>query len=278
MSKMSNPLVSVVIPTKNSTRYLELAFKSLLNQVYRNLEIIVVDNNSSDSTKKMARKYTHHVYNKGPERSSQMNYGVSKAKGEYILILASDCELEPNVIKECVKLGERGLDGVMIPLRHRGKGFWTEAKAFERECYDGDDDLESPWFIRRSVFKKVDGFDESLIAGEDWDIAYRLRQARFKLGRNKSVMHHHLGTYSIPDLLRKNFYYGKNIFHYLSKDNKNVSKQLPFLRKAYLRNWKRLVRHPVLTTGFMFLKVLESLAVAMGVVHVRFLRLIYRYV
>jgi len=53
-------------------------------QTYKNLEIIIVDNNSSDITKDVARKYTKFVFNKGPERSSQINFGVGIAKGKYV--------------------------------------------------------------------------------------------------------------------------------------------------------------------------------------------------
>src|SRR5579872_2969104 len=100
---MNGPLVSVIIPTRNSQEFLELLLKSIKNQSYRNIEVIIVDNNSSDKTKEIARKYTDLVFNKGPERSAQRNYGVSKSKGDYILFLDSDMELTKDVIKECVR-------------------------------------------------------------------------------------------------------------------------------------------------------------------------------
>jgi probable beta-1,3-galactosyltransferase len=60
---MKNPLVSVIIPTYNSSRTLEKCLKSIKNQTYKNIEIIVVDNNSIDNTKEIAKKYTGKVYN-----------------------------------------------------------------------------------------------------------------------------------------------------------------------------------------------------------------------
>lgn len=266
----NQPLVSVVIPTKNSASwYLEQTLEAVKSQTYPNIEIIVVDNGSTDGTKKVARKYTEKVYNRGPERSSQMNFGAAQSRGKYLMIWASDCTADAQVIEECVALGEEGLDGVMVPLRHCGQGFWTQAKMLERECYSGDDDLESPWFMRTSAFQAVGGFDEGLIAGEDWDIAYRLRKGGFKLGRGRFRLYHHLGRYTIGGALRKNFYYGRNLHRYLAKGNKNITKQIPFLRKAYLRQWKLLLSHPFLTLGLMYLKVVESLAVAVGIGYVK---------
>jgi len=63
--------VSVIVPTKNSSRTLERCSKSIKNQSYKNVEIIVVDNNSTDNTKEIAQKYTDKVFNVGPEKTTQ---------------------------------------------------------------------------------------------------------------------------------------------------------------------------------------------------------------
>ena len=100
-----SPLVSVVITTKNEEKNIENCLKSILKQTYPRdkIEIIVVDNNSTDRTKEIARRYTDKVYNKGPERSAQRNFGAKQAKGEYYLYLDADMILSPNVISECVE-------------------------------------------------------------------------------------------------------------------------------------------------------------------------------
>ena len=82
---MDNPLVSVIITTKNSSRTLETCLKSIKDQTYKNIELIVIDNNSIDNTKEIAKKYTNKVFNYGPERSAQRNFGAKQAKGEYLL-------------------------------------------------------------------------------------------------------------------------------------------------------------------------------------------------
>jgi len=63
------------------------------------MEIIVVDNNSQDKTKEIAYRYTDKVYNFGPERSAQRNFGVKQAAGKYILYLDADMVLSENVMK-----------------------------------------------------------------------------------------------------------------------------------------------------------------------------------
>lgn len=98
------PLISVIIPTYNEERNITTCLEAIFRQDYPHdrLEIIVVDNNSTDRTKEMAKKYTDKVYNKGPERSAQRNFGVNKAQGKYILYLDADMILSENVVSECV--------------------------------------------------------------------------------------------------------------------------------------------------------------------------------
>jgi glycosyltransferase involved in cell wall biosynthesis len=80
------PLVSVVITTKNEEKNIENCLRSINGQTFTNVELIVVDNFSEDETVEIAKKYTTKVYFKGPERSSQRNYGVQVAKKELELI------------------------------------------------------------------------------------------------------------------------------------------------------------------------------------------------
>ncbi len=77
------PLVSVIVTTKNEERNIENCLKSIRNQTYKNIEIIVVDNNSDDRTKEIAKKYTAQVFNHGPERSAQRNLGAERAESKY---------------------------------------------------------------------------------------------------------------------------------------------------------------------------------------------------
>lgn len=72
--------VSVILTTKNEEKNIASCLESIKNQNYPSdkIEIIIVDNDSIDRTKKIALRYTDKVYNFGPERSSQRNFGVRK--------------------------------------------------------------------------------------------------------------------------------------------------------------------------------------------------------
>jgi len=81
------PTVSVVITTKNEEKNIENCLQSIKGQTFRNIELIVVDNFSEDATVEIAKEYAAKVYSKGPERSSQRNYGAHVSSGEYLLYL-----------------------------------------------------------------------------------------------------------------------------------------------------------------------------------------------
>ena len=103
-----NPLVSIIIPTYNGANYLEEAINSALNQTYKNIEIIVVNDGSNDDgkTKKIIDKYKNKIeyyYKENGGISSALNYGIKKMKGEYFAWLSHDDLIETNHIEKLVE-------------------------------------------------------------------------------------------------------------------------------------------------------------------------------
>lgn len=262
------PLVSVVITTKNEEKNIENCIKSIKTQTYPEdlIEIIVVDNNSTDRTKEIARKYTKNVFNKGPERSAQRNFGISKAKGEYILFLDADMSLSEGVIAECVnkftssRVNE--LVGLYIPEKILGDSFWCKVRDFERSFYDGTV-IDAIRFFPKKVWEEVGGFDESLTGPEDWDFDKKVRN----LGTTdtiKSKIDHNESDFSIIKYLQGKIYYAKSFDKYIKKWGKNdsdIKKQLGFFYRfigVFVENgkWKKLLSHPILAAGMYFLRIL----------------------
>jgi len=104
------PLVSVIIPTRNRAYILRSAIQSILRQIYKNLEIIIVDDNSTDSTSKVVEntakdnhniKYIRNDIHRGLPASR--NIGLSYAKGNFIFFSEDDLILMPNTIEILVK-------------------------------------------------------------------------------------------------------------------------------------------------------------------------------
>lgn len=174
---MKNPLVSVVITTKNEQKNIKNCLESIKMQSYANLEIIVVDNSSTDKTKEIAQKYTNKVFNKGPERSAQRNYGmINKSLGTYVMFVDADMIFSPTLVNDCVDyIQSHNVLALHIPEVVLGKNFFSKVRRFERSFYSGTV-IDGARFFQKDAFAKVHGFDETMSGPEDWDIDKKFHQ------------------------------------------------------------------------------------------------------
>lgn len=272
--KGSNPLVSVVVPTYNSATFLEACLQSIKHQTYQNIELIVVDNNSTDITKQLARDYTDRVFNKGPERSAQRNYGVKKSKGEYVLMIDSDMELTKHVVSSCVEKASHNLqiEGIIVPEESFGDGFWAQCKKLERSFYVGVDAIEAARFFRKTTYEKVGGYDDALVSGEDWELTRRIR-------KNGTIVHidefirHNEGRLSLLRTLKKKYYYAKRARPYIEKAGityKMMDAAGPLLRyKLFLSHPVKLLSNPVIGIAMLIMKTCEYIVGGFGYVGAR---------
>jgi glycosyltransferase involved in cell wall biosynthesis len=254
--------VSAIVTTRDSALTLEACLVSLKGQDCPDAEVIVVDNNSSDGTLEIARRFADKVVTHGPKRSAQRNFGASLVVGECLLFVDSDMRLHGRVISEAVRtLRMNEAPAVIIPEVSFGEGFWTQCRALERICYIGDNMVEAARFYRRDVFERVGGFDEALTGGEDWYLSRRVA-GQAVLPRTRSVIGHDDGCITLRSAYCKRRYYAPGYIAYLRKHGRARSPQRnPIIRAAYLRNWRMLGKHPLLTAGMVVLKSVEAAAV-----------------
>ncbi len=297
MSGEQRPLVSVVVTTKNEERKLEFCLRGISLQTYAPIETIVVDNGSADRTKEIARKFTDEVFDRGPERSAQRNYGMLiKAKGKYVVYLDADMIPAPDLIDACVKRMSQG-DCVALHISEvvLGRSHLSRVRRFERQFYDGTV-IDAARFFCRDVFCEVGGFDESMTGVEDWDLDKKVKGvgpiaflnqdpysyppsshwdlAPFIEERGVdpsgqgAVIYHDESELSLPVYLRKKYYYSNWFAGYLTKwghADPDVAKQFG-LRYRYFEvfiedgKWRSLLAHPRLTVGMLFLRVLVGAA------------------
>jgi glycosyltransferase involved in cell wall biosynthesis len=262
-----NPIVSIIIPTRNSSKTLAASLDSIANQYYKNIEIIVIDNHSTDSTIEIAKKFTSDVYTFGPERSFQINYGAKMASGKYIYRVDSDFVLEPNVISAAVDEAETNDYGAIIIHNTSDPtvSFWAKVRKFERDMYDlGSDELKiAVRFVRKDAFLAVGGFDTRMVSGEDYDLHNRIIK-KYNIGRinAKEV---HLGEYkSLGEVARVNYFYGKKSGLFLRIHKSRGFRQVSPFRIVYLRNYKKFLRHPVLGAGFVVYQIVKYSSAALG--------------
>lgn len=251
-------LVSIIIPTKNEQENVARCLKSCLFQTYKKIEIIVVDNFSQDKTVELAKKFTKNVYQRGPERSSQRNYGAKVSRGQYLLFVDCDMELDPNLVRDCLA---QKTASVAIAEKIPHSNFRFRCRDFEKSLYAGDNTIEAPRFFEKSTFLRVGGYDSALYAAEDWDLAKRLKAADVLPSRSKYFLVHHENLSPIS-LIRKKFYYGQNLTYFRQKHKENPGKYI--FRPAFLKNYKKAASNPTLFTGMVCIKLLEYAAITAG--------------
>lgn len=190
-------LVSVLIPLFNRAKYIQETINSALSQEYDNLEIIVVDDGSTDGGDKLVEAFLNtgrvqlfrHEGGVNRGQSISLNLALNKARGEYIAVLDSDDIFLPNKLKDQVDYlqahPEVGLVyGMGFGVDAAGKEVYKILSENHIEPNDPNRILLDCYFhlpvgslVRKSVYDKVGGFDESLRAGQDHDMQVRMAEA-----------------------------------------------------------------------------------------------------
>jgi glycosyltransferase involved in cell wall biosynthesis len=261
---------SIIITTKNEERNMKNILESLQKQTFQDFEVLVVDNNSSDKTKEISESYGALVFNKGPERSAQRNFGVEKASGEYVLILDADMILEKNVLKECFEKFEKDSELKTITIKEEpvGDSFWAKCKKLELEFYSSNPDSKThaARFFDKKVFKEFKGYDLNLTGPEDWDLPERINKKYSKKYFTKAKIFHNEGDYGLVRILKKKFYYAQKASTYISKHNMKLtdSKFVYFLRPEFYKYSKLWLKSPVISLGLIFMLTVETFAGGFG--------------
>lgn len=295
--------VSAVVTTRNEEPNIANCLISLVQQDYSNFEIIVVDNSSNDKTQEIARTYTELVYEKGPERSAQRNYGMLEvATGEYVIYVDADMLLTPDVISLCVThLESSNAVGLYIPEFILGRSYFAKVRRFERAFYNATP-IDAARFFRRSAICAVGGFDEDLFkkgSGEDWDLdkqvkllgqiemvnttfsnsgrdnyVYTFAEKRgFSEEKNFSGIFHNEEHDRLAPYLSKKSYYSEGFSGYISKwgnHDEDIRKQFGInyrLFGVFIENkkWRKFLSHPILALSVFLLKLMVGVASYRGI-------------
>ena len=191
---------SIIIPTYNRSGFVASAIQSVLFQSYPNFEIIVVDDGSIDNTEQIVGYFTDkrvHYYKKDhQERAAARNFGVLKAKGDYITFLDSDDIIYPHYLSEALLLIEKYNNSEWFHLKYEIKN--TSNKTIWRSTLNTDINLNKELlmgnflscigvFLRKDIAKK-NSFNTTLELSGSEDHELWLRMAsQYLLKQNNSV-------------------------------------------------------------------------------------------
>lgn len=213
--KLKDPLVSVVLPTFNRSHLIARAIKSVLNQTYRNLELIIVDDGSTDATQATVSdisddrlRYIRLEHNVGA--NAARNIGISNAVGEYIAFQDSDDEWRPQ--KLLVQISAINDSGSQVAfsseLRVSSNGSIKVPKSarplppsikhdYRIEILRGNFVGLPTLIVDKSLILKINGFNESLVRLQEWELCIRLSKYAEFIFTEEILVDHYIGDDSI---------------------------------------------------------------------------------
>jgi len=202
--------ISVIIPAYNHEKYIALSIESVLKQSYRNFELIIINDGSTDRTEKEILQFKdpriHYFTQENHGAHYTINKGITIAKGEYISILNSDDEYSPERLIQCFDYLKKypditavltlveGINSGGMPVSDMPSPHtiaWQDWYTDALNLYENNDFLKcafakniaittSNFFIKKSAFNEVGQF-EKLRYAHDWDMLLRI-SSQFKVG------------------------------------------------------------------------------------------------
>lgn len=229
--------VSVIIPVYNGEKYIEECLESILSQTYKNIEIIVVDDGSTDNTKQILENYKNKIMlkcQKNSGASTTRNNGYKLASGEYILFFDADDYMTENYIKNAVNIMNEGYDLVITNFNRFDET--GKIKPWEFMNKKGLTEYETlyliPHFPNNKLYKKTIIDDNKIefkkyIMAEDANFFLKYIQNTKKIGFNNSFdifYREHSNSittkYSLNILDVEGAY--NDLEKYIKKENKNI--------------------------------------------------------
>ena len=247
MSEIKKNIVSVIIPAFNAEKYLKETVASALASSYPFLEIIIVDDGSTDKTQEVLESISlehcqvrvFHQKNQGV--SVARNFGIANAKGKYLLLLDADDLISVDYIKKAVEILEQDQNVKMVnglgEFFGDRQGSWN-LRPFSRHLLARKNMLFISGIFRKSDFDKTDGFCSEIKGPEDWDFWISLLKRNGEVVRIPQVCLYyrvHPGSKRLANKNRK-----KEAIAILNKRHKAFFYRELGGKLHYRRTWSRL--------------------------------------
>jgi glycosyltransferase involved in cell wall biosynthesis len=207
---MNQPLVSILINAYNEERYIGAAIESAIAQTYDSIEIIILDDQSTDRTAEIVKNYNDPRvrYIRSDKRlglTDGRNALLAAAKGEYLTYLDADDIYEPTKVEAEAKFLQEHHEyaGVYCNLAYFYDGEPEKSYHHRFTFYSGDDVFpqlldrmfitNTAFMFRREVYEKLGPYRKDLGLVEDWEFFLRMTYAGYKIGYiNKDLVHYRL--------------------------------------------------------------------------------------
>lgn len=245
---MNNPLVSIIIPAYNVEKYIAYCLDSILQQTYNNIEIIIVNDGSTDHTLGVAQKYQKRdtritlIDQQNSGVSASRNIALKCAKGDYVLFVDADDWLDMNTVQVCIEQVEAEQADVCMfayqsefPNRSDIRRLYPESRTFtDNDCKDLQRRIIGPINEELCMPQRLDSY------GTIWAKLYRrelLKDLFFedlnKVGSAEDTLFNSFVFLRV----KKAIYINQPFYHYRRNNDASVTKRF---RPNLLQQWSYL--------------------------------------
>jgi len=243
--------ISVIIPVYNGEKTLKQCLGSVLSQSYKNYEVIVVNNNSTDKTKEIIKSFqkrnkdkkVKYLFEQQKGRGAARNTGEIMAEGKIILMTDTDCIVPKDWIKNMVKAIE-GHDAVQGFEKNIENNFWSRYRQINSKKKCEKEEIKNPigridtknFAIKKDVLKKIGFTSRKYISGNDTDLSIKLVKNKLKVKFLKDIKVKHFHPNSLKKIMKKQIYRAKWTT-IISHDYQNFLKNTNFLKETNQTPW-----------------------------------------
>ena len=245
---MMKPSVSIVMPVRNESAYIQRCIKAIIDQDYPSgkLEVIIADGMSTDDTREIIHRVLskngqfqiHLIDNKGYIVPTGLNAALTIAKGDIVIRVDGHCEIESDYVSKCVKyITEMKADGVGGPIETIGETPLSESIAVAMSSKFGVggsafrtvkdksmlvDTVAFPAYTR-AIIEKAGPYDEELVRNQDDEYNYRIRKMGGKILLASDIRSKYYSRGSLGKLWKQYFQYGYWKVRVLQKHPRQMS-------------------------------------------------------
>jgi glycosyltransferase involved in cell wall biosynthesis len=243
-----SPKISVIIPVYNGEKTLKPCLDSVLNQTYKDYEVIVIDNDSTDKTKEIIMNFQKknkkliYLFEPVIGIGAARNTGEKKAKGDIILMTDSDCIVPKNWIGEMIK-AIKGHDAIQGFQKSISDIYWSRYKQINSEEKYKNEKMRNPigkidtknFGIKKNVLEKI-GFTSRIYYANDTYLSIKLAKNCNKVGFKKAIRVKHYHADSLSRVFKRKIKYGKSTA-IITKNNIYMLKKTDFLKDTCQTTW-----------------------------------------
>lgn len=218
---MNASLVSVVVPAFNAQTTIRQTIQAILNQTYNNVQIIIVDDGSTDNTASIVKSFqkVNYLYQDNAGPAAARNRGAGAASSEIIFFTDADCAPHPDWIEKILSGFNEPAIGVVCGSYGIANPQSLLARCIHKEILFRHEKLMPDYpkvfgsynfAVRKKLFDEVGGFNTAYrnASGEDNDLSYQFIKAGYKIFFNKTALVDHVHTTHLIKYLKEQYRHG----------------------------------------------------------------------